>query len=104
MDETGYALVQRPMLWQKLGWRRRVPLAQSRPPVGFQPHFETLAVQGSDDVTADAYFILDDECQRWLKAAVRSGEDVAQDPRVLNHRRRVLAAIACLQADPVQVV
>ena len=29
---------------------------------------------------------------------------MAQDPRILEHRRGVLASIACLQADPVQVV
>jgi hypothetical protein len=39
-----------------------------------------------------------------IEQAVGSGEDVAQDPRVIEHRSGVLATVTCRQADPVQVV
>ena len=105
MDEAGRGLIWCPLIRRKLGWRRRrVLVAQRRPPVGLQPLLKSLAVQRTDDVAADAELILSDEGKRWLKQPVGSGEDVAQDPRVLEHRRGVLATITCLQADPVQVV
>jgi hypothetical protein len=104
MDEAGTALIRCPLMRRKLGWRRRVPVAQRRPPVGLQPLLKRFAVQRSDDVATDAELILGNEGQRWLKQPVGTGEDVAQDPRVLEHRRGILATITRLQADPVQVL
>src|SRR5215472_6981192 len=104
MDEAGRALIRCPLIRRKLGWRWRVPLAQTRPPVGLQPLLKSSAVQCSDDVATDAELILSNEGQRWLQQPVGSGEYIAQDPRVLEHRRGILASITRLQADPVQVV
>src|SRR5215471_11441349 len=33
MDVAGRTLIRRPLIRQKPGWRRRVPVAQRRPPV-----------------------------------------------------------------------
>lgn len=104
MDKAGRTLIRRPPIRRKLGWWRRVPVAQCRPPVGLQPLLKSLAVQSSDYVAADADIILSDEGQRWLEQRVGSGEDVAQDPLVTENRRGVLASVTCPQADPVQVI
>src|SRR5215469_11950067 len=87
MDEAGRALIRRPLIRRKLRWRRRIPVAQRRPPVGLQPLLKGPAVQRSYDVAADAGLILGDEGQRWLEQPVGSGEDMAQDPRVIERRR-----------------
>ena len=76
----------------------------ARATTGLQPLLKSPAVQRSDYVPTDADLILSDEGQRWLEQPVGGGEDVPQDPRVIEHRRGVPATVTRLQADPVQVL
>src|SRR6516225_2192237 len=83
IDEAREALIRCPLVRRKLGRRWGVPLTQTRPPFVLQPLLKGSAVQRSDNVATDAEFILSNEGQRRLKQPVGSGEDVAQDARVL---------------------
>src|SRR5215472_16392873 len=61
MDEGGRPLIRRPLIPRKLRWRRRVPVAQRRPPVGLQTLRKSLAGQRRNYVAADADLILSDK-------------------------------------------
>ncbi len=78
--------------------------AQPRPPFGLTARLETISIGGSNDVSADAFFILDHECGLGRQNAIRRSVDVADEFWIAIEMRGIRAGIAGPQTDVVKFV
>ena len=74
-------------------------LLQRRVPVGGQARFEGCRVERAEDIAGDAFRAVDHEGQIGLEHLVGQGVDVSDQRGIVFPPARVLAGVACPQAD-----
>src|SRR5215467_5941119 len=102
VDHVCQALVGCPLPWRKAGRGVGIAGAQGGPPVAFQLLFERPGIECAEDVAAHAVGVFGYEGQGWLEQPVGGCEKVPEQPGIVEQRGRVLAVVACQQADLVQ--